>query len=200
MENFTGDFQLLAPSDGVVKDLMVNINEVYSGKKALGYVVNTESEHGLKVLLDKVRHKDLKKDMNARINLKGNTVNGEIYQVLKGSEWYMIIRAKNDIPFEFDDITGISVKQSSPDESDHLLIPCSALVQASSPHVYLLSEKKTIFGKEYYVQKKDIRVVDSNDKYASTGDLTPNDIVVTGWDRELNDGDSVVLIEGRGVQ
>ena len=113
----------------------------------------------------------------------------------------MIIKADRDISNNIDSITNITIKTDSPDKDAQLLIPCSALIQASSPFVYLLMEKKTFFGKEYYVQKVDTTVIDSNDKYIAVDrGITPNDIVVTGWDRALNDGDVVELQAGRDVR
>jgi multidrug resistance efflux pump len=198
LEKFKEDFQLTAPVSGTVKDLKANINDDYRGINALGYIEDENSEKGLKVALDKERVKDLKRGMEVTIQLEEGELTGVIDRIVKENDWHMIIKPKT-ISVNVDEIIAISIKQGSSEKQ--YLIPCSALVQASSPYVYVLKEKKTFFGKEYYVEKRDIRIRESNDEYIYAGkDITPNDIIVTGWDRSLEDGMTVKLLDERDVQ
>ena len=198
LEKFKEDFQLTSPVSGTVKDLNAVINGEYRGINALGYIEDMNSEQGLKVRIDREKGNDLKKGMEVNIQLEEGDLTGVIYRIIKENDWHMIIKPKNT-SVNLDKIIAISIKQGSSEKQ--YLIPCSALVQASSPFVYLLKEKKTFFGKEYYVEKREIRIRDSNDEYIFAGkDITPNDIIVTGWDRSLEDGMAVKLLDGRDVQ
>ena len=199
LEKFKDDYQLFSPADGMVADLKVQINDAYRGMTVLGYVADMQSEQGLEVKLDKERVSALKKGMDVNINLGGNVVKGRIDQILRENDWYMLVKPETDISHDFDKITSVSVKIKRSEDINQLLIPCSSLIQASSPFVFLVKEKKTFFGREYYIQKADIDIVDSNDKYISvSGGITPKDIIVTGWDRELKDGAAVELLAGQG--
>ncbi len=78
--------------------------------------------------------------------------------------------------------------------------PCTIPIQAlhsdnngTLHFIYVIGEREGILGNELYVERRNVRVLDYNDRYAALeeGTIGKNDRIIIGGDREYSEGDII---------
>ncbi|MDD5603171.1 MAG: hypothetical protein PHG48_03670 [Eubacteriales bacterium] len=75
------------------------------------------------------------------------------------------------------------------------IIPASAILHEGSS-VYVVETRENFWGKEHHVRIRDVQTGDQAQKYffIIAGGLVHGDVVVTGYDRKISNGDRVEII------
>ena len=88
-----------------------------------------------------------------------------------------------------------TMRRSAASESYNCCIPASALHSENNNRyfIYVVGEREGILGKEYYAQLRYVEVLDQNERYAALeeGALSGTEQVITGYDKEIANGEAV---------
>lgn len=89
-----------------------------------------------------------------------------------------------------------TLTKSEGTESFPCCIPIQALYSDNNGtlhFVYVIGEREGILGKELYVERRNVRVLDYNDRYAALeeGTIGKNDRIIMSGDREYSEGDII---------
>lgn len=89
-----------------------------------------------------------------------------------------------------------TMEKSEASEIYDCCVPADALYSENSGtryYVYTAGEREGILGKELYVEKRAVKVLEQNEQYAALepGILTQEDMVITGFDKEIKANDVI---------
>jgi len=190
-----------SPVDGVVTRVFYDTNGSYDGLKPI-LLIKPEGEikSFIVSLADSYRLQDaddiLKEDAPCVLKYGRNDISGKIAGIIaeNGKSRYII---------NLDKPMGIDPEIKLPQENEmatlevrgdycDILIPNSALT--GNGEVYALRTRGGFWGKEYYAARQEVRMGRSNEYYTEIKDgLSRSDMVITGWDRALQDGATVTF-------
>lgn len=121
------------------------------------------------------------------------TEENAVYDTVQQS-WQCVLRTQE--PIAIRDGQGILAEFSPSSPVYHAVIPNSAIVSNNNGHVtyYVLKQKQTTIGTEYYVQLKNGQVLEQDDTCTALYS-SEEDPVVNGWSKPLSNGTTVRLIE-----
>jgi hypothetical protein len=185
------NYTLLSPVSGTVG--YIHPESEYKGIDILASVIPVDEQPLYAVNIDKDSLESLEPDTACTLktgttdnfcNIKGvQSFNGKDYIILA-------LRGTNRQP-----VSGISsqnVQLLISGNFHNVIIPNTAFI--GEDEVFILKTQNGFFGEEYYVSKYKVIVGEYNEQYSAiTSGLNSQDIVVTGWDRQLEDGCRVML-------
>jgi len=185
---------ITSPASGIVANVMLDHIEKYSGQsEILSIAVNGTS---LK-LITKVspgQMENLKTNTPCTIMFGDITAEASIEYIFSTKEENYAVINSSGIPIEkipvFTDI--IVIVESNSNYFDHI-VPNSVFI-SSHDELYILKNRQSFWGNEYYVEKRKVITGESSAFETQVIDgITSSDMLVCGWDRELRDGCRVML-------
>lgn len=185
--------EIIAPIDGVVKDIVVKDGDTYDGRSMICSMIPETSDYRLMVKLSEEQEKLWKEDTQAYL-LKDNSQ----YEIALGyvkeidqELWGQFDLRDESIDLNTLDLETSTVSLKRQSQNYHAIIPRSALV---GNKVYVLTEEEGFWGKEYYVSVKEVTAGENNvTSVGIVSGLEENQSVVVYWDRPLEQGQRVMI-------
>ncbi len=185
--------KIVSEVDGIVSGVHYLQYDIYSGIKPLITVIPDDTSRSLKVKTSKMILDILQNDtantyyINDDIEVEAEIIKTEVVE--KDCFLYLVLKGETT---EYGNIKSLRMEINTKSEYCDILIPNSAFFSPQS--IYVLKERDGFWGKEYYVESYEVLVGEYNNmKSAIISGLRRGDMVVTGWDRELTDGQRVFL-------
>jgi len=183
-----------APADGIVTDITVKEQDKYEGIDTLLSIAPEDTKIKLMVKIEADQVKKFEEGASCSISFDDKTIKGKIGG-LKNTDgtYYLVLEPESTAEIDLLFLNDADIKVETESEYYNIIIPNAAFA-AQDNEVFILRTRKGFWGKEYYVQRQRVQIGEENEYYTSVeSGLSNGDIVVTGWDRDLTDGASVML-------
>lgn len=129
-------------------------------------------------------------------NVTNGRIEAKVDYLIKNQQNAYDLRCELPEGIGYPGLGGIAVR-SVQGEKYNICIPTEALYQENEAYyVYILQERESILGKEYYAEKIKVRVLDKNDRFVALeeGSIDKETQVITFSSKELKQGESVRLL------
>lgn len=183
--------KVISSVDGVVCKVHYSKYDSYFGVKPLITVIPDNTSCSLRVKTNKDIIDFLDNDSNSQYKIYINNIEAET-EVLKAEteekNCFIYINYKK----EYENIDSFKIVVNTISKFCDIIVPNSAFI--SPDMLYVLQTRQGFWGKEYYVELREVTVGEYNSRKSQiTEGLMRGDTVITGWDRELTSGQRVML-------
>ena len=184
--------KVISNVNGTISNVNYGQYDKYLGVKPLITIIpeNAASSIVLKTNKDAVRLLD--EGVVCKILADGSVLETESLEARVSGEEYHIYADFKDSTINIENIDGFSIEFEIKSEFCNFIIPNSAFY--SPGKVFVFEETDGFWGKEYYVKSREVEIGKYNSVESQILDgIDRRSLVVTGWDRELKDGQRVML-------
>ncbi len=198
LNNLNNNYSTIkAPIDCTITKIYVQEGDDYNGlNPIIDYRTSDTPTKIIATLTDDV-YNNLKDyvitNPNCKVVIYGVEEDGKIESIEKKNDKnYMYINMKSFDKLKNVNSENVNVKVQRKSKNYNALVPNEAIFQDS--YVYTINETTGFLGKELIVKKVQVKKGEYNSKYTGVDDgLYGNETIVKGTDREINDGQRVMI-------
>lgn len=177
---------------GTISEINYKQYDKYPGIKPLITIIPDNAPASLVLKTNKDAVKLLNEGAVCTIRKDNSVMETESMEASVSGEEYLIYVKTKDTAASIENAGGFSIEFETKGEFCNLIVPNPAFYTRGK--VYVLLETSGFWGKEYYVESREVEVGRYNHIESSIlKGIDRRSLVVTGWDRELKDGQRVML-------
>ncbi len=186
-----------APSDSIISKIYVQENDTYDGAGSLIDYRTSNVPTKITATITDDQYNNLKDyiDTNpkCKVIIFGTSEDGIIESIEKKNDKnYMYVTMKSYDRLKNAKPQNVSIKIEKKSKNYNAIVPNEAIF--SDGYVYILNENYGFLGKELTVKKVQIKKGEYNSKYTGIAEgLLGNETIITGTDREIVEGQRVML-------
>lgn len=184
--------KIISKVNGIISDVNYEQYDKYSGVEPLITIIPENTPASLALKTDKDAVRLLNEGAACIIRKDRSVLETENTEAKVSGEEYLIYADLKEPAFNIENTDGFSIEFETKSEFCNLIVPNSAFY--TSGKVFVLEETDGFWGREYYVKSREVEVGKYNSVESQILEgIDRRSLVVTGWDRELEDGQRVML-------
>ncbi|MDD4295931.1 MAG: hypothetical protein PHC69_03125, partial [Ruminiclostridium sp.] len=192
MHLITGFSEIYSNISGTILSISYNKNDKYSGLDAILTIKPVDAPLNLVLKTNKDIAELLNAGISFKINIYGDEMETEVLKNEPSGTKHLIYTSFSGNANDITELDRVTIEIDSMSRYCDCIIPNSAFYSPNS--VFVLRETGGFWGKEYYVESCEVVAGEYNYRESQIiRGIERGDLIVTGWDRGLKNGQRVVL-------